>query len=146
MEREFTYRGKTYSKKDIDFIRKLISDNSGDSRWLLSRKLCVAWNWVQKNGALRDQLCRSFMLKLDREGYITLPPQKRKILNPLANRCKPKKIEIDQTPIEGSLSTIKPVEIYEVRGKQEKLCNSLIEQYHYLVPIHKLGILKDKNQ
>lgn len=139
MEREFTYRGKTYSKKDIDFIRKLISDNPDDSRWALSRKLCVAWNWVQKNGALRDQVCRSFMLKLDREGYITLPAQKRKILNPLANRCKPKKIEIDQTPIEGSLSTIKPVKIYEVRGKQEKLCNSLIEQYHYLGYCHPVG-------
>jgi hypothetical protein len=40
---------------------------------------------------------------------------------------------IDPDPIEGPLSSILPLEICQVRRTVlEKLCNSLIEQYHYL--------------
>ena len=133
MEPDIKYRGKTYSHKDISFIRQLIADNPDASRWALSRKLCIAWGWTQKNGALCDQICRSFMLKLDRVGHIGLPPRKRTPFNYLANRRKPPKIEIDQAPLEATLSAIKPLQIFDVRReKNENLCNSLIEQYHYL--------------
>lgn len=133
MKPEFRYRGKTYSNEQIAFIQQLISDNISDSRRALSKKLCLAWNWVQKNGTLRDQVCRSFMLELHRAGHITLPPRKKTPLNPLANRSTPQIIEIDQTPIEATLSEIKPIEIVEVRREtRERLCNSLIAQFHYL--------------
>jgi hypothetical protein len=133
MEQDFRYRGKNYTKEDIVFIRQLIADNPDASRWALSRKLCSAWGWVQKNGALRDQICRSFMLALDREGHIQLPPRKRAPANPLAKRRKPPKVDIDPKPLETTLSAIKPLTICDVRrGKNEQLCNSLIEQYHYL--------------
>lgn len=131
---QFRYRGKTYSQKDIFFIRQLVADNPNDSRWALSRKLCIAWNWIQRNGALRDQVCRSFMLELDRASYIKLPPQKSKPFNYLANRRKPPKINIDQKLIETNLTDVKLyLSVCEVhRGNQEKVCNSLIEQFHYL--------------
>jgi len=133
MKTEFRYRGKTYSEENISFIRQLITDNPDESRWALSKKLCHEWGWIQKNGALRDQVCRSFMLELHRGGYIKLPSPKRKPFNYLANRRKPLKVEIEQTPIKETLSEIKPINIHEVRrGKKEKLCESLIEQYHYL--------------
>jgi hypothetical protein len=133
MENNFRYRGKNYTQEDIAFIRQLIADNPDASRWALSRKLCTAWGWVQNNGALRDQICRSFMLELDRAGYIKLPPRKRTPINYLAKRRKPPKVTIDQTPLETTLPAIKPLTICDVRrGKNEKLCNSLIEQHHYL--------------
>jgi hypothetical protein len=133
MEHEFKYRGKTYSQDEIAFIRQLIADNPNDSRWRLSKKLCLSWNWVQENGALRDMVCRSFMLALDRAGLIQLPPKKRNTVNYLAKRKQPTLITIDQSPISGSLPDLKPVELIQVRKrKQESLCNSLIEQYHYL--------------
>ncbi len=133
METNFKYRGKTYSSNEIAFIRQLIEENPTDSRRALSKKLCVAWNWTQKNGALRDMVCRSFMLELDRAGHIKLPPKKRYPKNNLVNRSKPTQIVIDQSPIMGKLSDIKPIKFYQVRHtKREPLCNSLIEQYHYL--------------
>lgn len=133
MEQNFRYRGKNYSQEDIAFIRQLIADNPEASRWALSRKLCTAWDWVQQNGALRDQVCRSFMLELYRGRHITLPPRKRNPVNYLAKRRKPSKVDIDQTPLETTLSAIKPLKICDVRrSKNEKLCNSLIEQHHYL--------------
>lgn len=133
MEQIFRYRGKNYSPKDIAFIRQLIIDNPDASRWSLSKKLCNAWGWVQNNGALCVQVCRSFMLELDRAGHITLPSRKKVTPNPLSNRRKPAKIDIDQSPLETTLSAVKPVTIRDVRrDKPEKLCNSLIEEHHYL--------------
>lgn len=133
MEQNFRYRGKNYSQEDITFIRQLIKENQDASRRALSQKLCIAWSWIQENGALRDQVCRSFMLALDRAGHITLPPRKTVPPNPLANRRKPPKVYIDQTPLEAPLAAITPLNIREVwRDKDETLLHSLIEQYHYL--------------
>ncbi len=135
-----TYRGKTATAEDIVFINELIANNPDDSRWALSRKLCKEWNWVQLNGALRDMVCRGFMLKLHRAGYITLPPKKCNPVNPFVNRKKPVEVKIDQTSISLSLSEIKPFEIRQVRNTEsEKLFNSLIEYHHYLGYCHPVG-------
>ena len=133
MEALLTYRGKSITQEDVVFIRGLIAQNPGDSRWSLSQKLCQAWNWRQANGALRDMVCRGLMLALERAGYIELPVRKQNPLNPLLHREKPAPVVIDPQPIEGPLSSILPLEICQVRRSPlEKLCNSLIEQYHYL--------------
>ncbi len=85
-------------------------------------------------------LCRSFMLRLESEEYIKLPPRKRTPNNPLANRRRPSKAEINQKPIYAHLSKITPLEIRQVRRTPfEKLFNSLIDQYHYLGYCHPIG-------
>ena len=133
METLLTYRGKRVTQEDVASIRQLIVQNPGDSRRVLSQRLCQAWDWRQPNGALRDMICRGLMLTLHRAGYIELPVKKRNPLNPLVRREKPVPLIIDPQPIEGSLSSILPLEICQVRRTVlEKLCNSLIEQYHYL--------------
>jgi len=133
MEALLTYRGKRVTQEEVLFIRELIAHNPGDSRWSLSHKLCQAWNWRQANGALRDMVCRGLMLALERAGYIELPAKKRNPLNPLVYREKPALVAIDPDPIEGSLCSILPLEIRQVRRSAlEKLCDGLIEQYHYL--------------
>jgi len=130
---QIKYRGKIASVEDIAFIKRLIAENPHESRRQLSKKLCEAWNWVQPNGQLRDMVCRSFMLHLERAGYITLPPKKLTPNNPLANRGRPAKVEVDRTPISGSLSALQPILIRQVRRTpDEKLFNSLIDSYHYL--------------
>ncbi len=140
MDLGFKYRGRIVTGEDISFINGLILENPNDSRWALSKKLCRAWNWRQPNGALRDMVCRSFMLQLHRAGYIKLPAKKQHPPNPLATRKKPSEIKIDQTPIHTTLSEIKPLEIRQVRRtSSEKLFNSLIDQYHYLGYCHPVG-------
>lgn len=140
METQFKYRGQVYSTKQIAFIKQLIEDNPEDSRRALSKKLCLAWNWVQKNGALRDMVCRSFMLELHRAGLIQLPAKKRNTINNLAVRKKPAPVQIDCTPIECALSALGPIAFTQVRYQaDEGLCNSLIEQYHYLGYVQPVG-------
>ena len=119
MKLKVKYQGKVATTKDIAFINELIANNPDYSRYKLSKELCKLWNWVQANGTLRDQFCRSYLLAIERAGYITLPPRRHTPPNNLANRKKPPKIEIDQTPIDDSLSKVKPIEIEQVR-KTEK--------------------------
>lgn len=119
--------------EEVVFIRQFIARNSGDSRWMLSRKLCRVWGWVQPNGALRDMVCRGLMLQLARAGQIDLPPIRVRTVNPLVHRKKPSRVEIDQTPIEGKLSDLVPLEFRQIRRTDaEALFNSLIEEHHYL--------------
>ncbi|MBT8338708.1 MAG: DUF4338 domain-containing protein [Desulfatitalea sp.] len=73
------------------------------------------------------------MLALHRAGHIRLPERKITPDNPLVRRRKPEKITIDQRPIEGKLSAFKPLCFEQVRSTEaERLCNSLLAQYHYL--------------
>ena len=133
MELGIKYRGKIATTDDVALINNLIKDNPNDSRRALSIKLCEAWNWVQPNGALRDMVCRGFMLKLHRAGHIQLPAKKCSPNNPLVNRSIPEQITIDQSPLSTSLKQILPLRFCQVRRTgQEKLFNSLIDQYHYL--------------
>ena len=127
------YRGRAVTDEEVVFIRQFIAQNRGDSRWMLSRKLCRVWGWVQPNGALRDMVCRGLMLQLARAGQIDLPPIRVRIVNPLVHRKKPSRVEIDQTPLEGKLSDLGPLEFRQVRRTEaEALFNSLIEEHHYL--------------
>jgi len=140
MEALLTYRGKRVTVEDVAFIRQLIDQNPGDSRWVLSKKLCQAWGWRQPNGALRDMVCRGLMLALDRAGHIELPARKRTPLNPLVRRKKPTPLTIEPHPLQGPLSQILPLEIRQVRPTPlEALCNGLIDQYHYLGYVQPVG-------
>ncbi|MBC8458300.1 MAG: DUF4338 domain-containing protein [Deltaproteobacteria bacterium] len=140
MDLEIKYQGRVATSEDVAFINTLIAENPDDSRCALSKKLCKAWGWVQPNGALRDMVCRGFMLQLHRTGYIKLPPRRCTPNNPLLNRKKPAKIKIDETPVSTTLSRLQPLEFRQVRRTpSEKLFNSLIEQYHYLGYCHPVG-------
>lgn len=134
MDEEITYRGRTVSGEDIEFIRELIGQHPQASRRRLSQLLCEAWDWRQANGALRDMVCRSMMLMLHRAGHIELPAKKCSPPNPLGKRSKPATdILLDQSPIIGALRELRPLEIRQVRRTSlESLFNSLIERDHYL--------------
>ncbi|WP_291991623.1 hypothetical protein [Candidatus Accumulibacter sp. ACC003] len=107
MQTTLTYRHRAISEDDLVFIRQLIADHPGLSRRGLSKRLCEAWNWVQANGALRDMVCRGMMLH--REGLIALPPVRRVVRNPLADRRQPARVNVDETPCTLTLSGIDPL-------------------------------------
>ena len=133
MQTTLSYRHRVITEEDIVFIRKLIAEHPGSSRWGLSKKLCEAWNWVQANGALRDMVCRGLMLMLHREGLIELPPVRRVTRNPLLDRSPPVLVSVDEAPLQAKLRELQPLEFRQVRRTpEEALFNNLLEQYHYL--------------
>lgn len=133
MRLDIVYHGRQVTHKDIVFIKALIANNPDKSRWFISRELCRQWNWRQRNGVLKDMVCRGLLLKLESEGLITLPARKRTTNNPFLNRRPPEHIEVDQTPIVSKLEDIQPIELRYVRNSRyEKVYNSLIHEHHYL--------------
>lgn len=131
MESQIRYRGRVVTGQDIALIRNLISEHPGANRRVLSQELCRAWGWVQPNGVLRDMVCRGLLLELNRGGHIELPPPMYS--RPVLHRKTPSQIEVDQTPVEGSVSDLGPLEFRQVRRTpSEILFNSLIAHHHYL--------------
>ena len=127
------YRGREVTEAEAAFIRELIAAHPGYSRRRLSQELCRAWNWVQPNGHPREMVCRGLMLALHRCGQIVLPPPTCRPLNPLAKRSRAAAVEVDRRPLQGSLQSLGPLRVEQVRRTpQEPLFNSLIEQHHYL--------------
>lgn len=125
------------SAEDIADIQALIDAHPNASRHALSKLLCERWDWRQKNGTLRDMVCRGLMLHLHRSGHIELPAVKQRPYNPLAKsskqRSKPAPVEVDQTPISGGLRDLGELTWHQVRRTEdEPLVNGLLESHHYL--------------
>ena len=130
---EWRYRGRVITAQDLEFIREFIKQHPGLSRRRLSAQLCEAWQWKQANGALCDMVCRGLLLMLHRADAIELPPVRQISLNPFVQRVRPALVLIDQAPLTGALSEVKPIALQQVRRTaHEPLFNSLIEHHHYL--------------
>lgn len=133
MAEDVRYRGRVYTEREFNEIRDLIAQNPDISRWSLSKELCRKWNWAQTNGALKDMLCRSLLVALDREGAITLPPRKQPPTLHLRKLRPPPALLVDTSPIDGPLSDVRPVVLTMVRRSPfERVYKSLIHEYHYL--------------
>lgn len=140
MHSALNHRHRLITDDDLVFIRRLIAEHPGCSRNELSKKLCQAWNWVQANGALRDQVCRSMMLELHREGHIELPPVRFVPRNPLAQRSAAELVQVDEAPLGSSLADLGTIELRQVRRTpEEALFNSLLQQHHYLGYVQPVG-------
>ena len=137
MERLLRYRGRAITAADIREIRELIAAHPGASRRKLSERLCERWGWRQGNGALRDMVARGLMLALHRAGHIELPAVRVRLPNPLGveqmARRRPHPVQVDRTPLCGSLRELGPLSFCQVRRTpQEGLFNWLLESDHYL--------------
>jgi len=129
-----SFRGREIRAAEVEFLRRLIAENPGLSRYRLSVRVCAAWNWVQPNGHPRDMVCRSLMLRLHREGHIQLPEPKRKLANNAILHRRVREVPaVDQTPITSSLAALGALEIQLVRRTEgEALFGQLLKQHHYL--------------
>lgn len=136
MELNVKYQGKSVTPDELKFIKQIIANNPNASRRQISKLICEAWDWRQANGYLKDMVCRGLLLQLERSGYLKLPPVKFRPNNPLANRSKPAKIDIDKTLI----YDYDQIEIKQVRRTpDEKLYDGLISEYHYLGYVYPIG-------
>jgi hypothetical protein len=134
VDKILAYRNLVISEHRLSIIRGLIAENPTDLRSELSRKVCRAFDWVQANGALRDMVCRSLLLRLEEAGHIALPARQQ--LPPHMYRKAPKQTELDfenNTEIVGAVRLLQPLTIQQVRRTPaEKVYHDLVRKYHYL--------------
>ena len=85
-------------------------------------------------------VCRSLLLLLESKGLIKLPPRKFTPANPLAERKKPSRVTVDNTPIHCSVADLFPINLEQVRRTPfEKIFNGLVSEYHYLGYTQPIG-------
>ena len=133
MEPLLSFRGREITAQDAAFIRALIARHPGASRYVLSKKLCEAWDWRQENGALRDMVCRSLMLALHRAGHIELPQPRYTPRNPMTHRRRSPRPQVDQSPVPLCLKELGPLTLRQVRRTDDEvLFNGLVQEHHYL--------------
>jgi hypothetical protein len=133
METIITYRRRSVTLQDIVTIRRIIEAHSDKSRRFISQEVCRQWDWRQPNGVLKDMVCRSLLLLLESKGLIKLPARKFIPANPLAERKKPSRVTVDNTPIHCSVADLFPISLEQVRRTPfENTFNGLVSEYHYL--------------
>lgn len=132
MEKTRVIQGKEITDKDIELVRGLIKANPSWNRTRISREVCLLWNWRASNGRLKDMACRTFLLKLEGRGYITLPARE-----PFSGGGNRKGaipyVPHKAVPIVCDLSSLIPLRIEQVEGsKLSAIFKCMLSQYHYL--------------
>lgn len=126
-------QGRTLRPEDVVRIRDWLQVHPDANRTRLSRELCVAWNWRNGAGRLKDMAARSLLLKLEACGYIQLPPRQTASVNGRRNR-RLGPLDHDQSALEGPLQSLQPVRVEPVieGTAQGRLFQFLLQRYHYL--------------
>jgi len=68
------YCARAFSPAELESIRQLIAHHSTATRAHLSRLVCERLDWRRPDGRLKDMSCRVAMLRMHRDGLLTLPP------------------------------------------------------------------------
>ncbi len=126
------YCGRSFTAEEMSQIRQLIGSEPKRNRLQLSRLVCDELAWLRPDGRPKEMSCRVAMLRMQRDGLITLPsPQKRNG----NGRTRPALTSASEPGVPISLPAgalgkllFRPV---QTRG-DSSLWNELIERYHYL--------------
>ncbi len=119
---------------NIENIRSIIREQPDLSRYKLSQEVCRQFDWRSPNGSLKEMSCRIALLKLHKEGIITLPEARYK--PPTSSACKGKLTQPKNFPvIKDDLKNLGKIELILVGSKnreKSRIWNSLLSSYHYL--------------
>jgi len=118
------YCGRRFSASELDIIRGLIE--KGANRTGISRVFCEKTQWRKPDGGLKEMSCRVALLRMERDGYILLPPPQR----PANNHLKRPKLLAPPQPVVWPAGGTLDIEI--VDKSTSALWNAYIEQHHYL--------------
>ena len=126
------YCGREFTDADLELIRQLISEVPRRNRAQLSRVVCERLSWSKPDGGLKEMSCRVAMLRMHRDGLITLPEPRNGNGNGQPyrriTRATDPGLPID-LPVE-QLSDLR-LEVVDDR-RTSHLWNEYIQRYHYL--------------
>jgi hypothetical protein len=134
-------QGRVVGPADVEFVRRLLAENRGASRYKLSQLLCRGWDWRDPKGQCKDMAARSLLLKLEERGWIKLPAKRWESPNRMRHKTVGW-VEHEREPIVGSLDLLLPLEVRELSGWPEDtpLFDCLLRQHHYLSHTSSVGL------
>ena len=126
------YCGRDFTEGELAWIRGLIAQEPKRTRIDISRDVCRAFEWYKPDGGLKEMSCRVALLRMHRQGLITLPPPRTKNGNgkPYMRRTPEADPRLPVLLPHGALAQLR-VELVSTH-KQSALWNEYIARYHYL--------------
>jgi hypothetical protein len=117
----------------VEWLRGWIGANPAWSRKRIARELCVAWDWRDDRGRLKDFAARSLLLKLAERGRIGLPA-----LRENQRRTRPTAPTlpdwVEPPAWASSLAQVAPVDLVRVEAAtaDQTRWAFYLERFHYL--------------
>ena len=128
------YCAREFSDAELALIRTLIAETDPPlNRAALSRVVCERLHWRKPDGGLKDMSARVALLRMHREGVITLPPARKRPgpRKPIAPSPETGPPLLFEPPT--SLEAVRPLCIEPVTSRSEgRLWNAFVDRYHYL--------------
>lgn len=126
--------GQEFNEEIYDRIRATVESEPTISRRALSLRVCDWLNWKSPNGKPKEMSCRVALLKLHREGVLSLPePGVRNWAVVRAERSTLSLPEIEALRCRlKALGEIKLVLVESKNRLLSRLWNDLMQTYHYL--------------
>lgn len=126
------YCGREFSAGELNHIGQLLKRRPVLGRVALSRRICQDLGWLNVLGQPKEMSCRVALLRMEKDGLIGLPAPLTK------NGRGPRPVALSALsdpgePVHGSLRVLKPLVFQRVeKGPLSRLCNELLQRYHYL--------------
>ncbi len=128
------YHGRDFTAGEMALMRELIASSPQQTRAGLARAFCRAIGWVKPDGGLRDMAARVAMLRMHRDGIITLPPPRHGQPPRRVPEFGPE-TDPPATPMPETLDAVRPIRLLKVTGAGRAASaawNSFIARWHYL--------------
>jgi hypothetical protein len=129
------YCGRHFSAEELAQIVEWIANNPSTHRLDLSREVCRMLSWYKADGGLKEMSCRVAMLRMHKDGLISLPPPRRiKKQSTKSDTNKPIFTEATepQAIIQEPVHLLGELQVNLVTPHNSGLWNAYIERYHYL--------------
>jgi hypothetical protein len=123
------FSGRAFSPKDIEMIQWVSRTYPKLSRRELASTICEFLDWLTPAGKPKIQQCTSFLVELESEDIITLPPKQTQG----RGSDKLDVVDFDTSEITGDIKLYEPIRLKIARpGKEQKRWKSYVNQYHML--------------
>jgi hypothetical protein len=128
-----TIQGRRIGEPELSAIRELIRRNPTQHRRWLSQELARLWQWQTATGQIKHFAACSLLLKLDRRGWIRLPPP-RHAPRPRRPLVAPLELFEPATPdpIHVPLQELLPLQIAVLTPQTSKPFHRYLARHHYL--------------
>ncbi len=81
-----TFGGREFDQEELELLREVVATCAGLSRTELAKTVCELLRWRRANGSLKALECREYLERLERSGWIQLPPLRRR--RPLGSQTR----------------------------------------------------------
>jgi hypothetical protein len=125
------YRGRDFTRREIEWLEHTMDSRPGISRRALSIAFCEQFEWRNNRGRTKDMACRDAMLRLQEDGLVVLPAPKVK-WSPKQTDAVSRTSRTD-APAKPPEVNLKTLELAVVRDpEQSRLWREYVARYHYL--------------